>query len=240
MNIKVFFSLGFVLSLIFSLHSQTSRVLGSDVNASESGVNHIIKGGFVRVNNENVNRTYVGSPYIFEGWQLASVFDSSGKKILTQGRFNALTNELEIKYKDKIIALHADSKLISKVDLNGKIFMPSKDDKGGNTFLQVLGNQNEKITILKKYSANLHEKPYRPAISTDGPEIEVKHKAIYFLSNNNEALMHKFKPSKKGFLALVSNSEKRNKLKDFINNENISFKKDEDLMKMLKFYNSLI
>lgn len=118
-------------------------------------------------------------------------------------------------------------KLAGQTYLNG---FPEIDNYTKNTFYGFVAGNKIKL-LFKVYKTIAESRPY------NSPNVEKKferYKDYYILK---EGKMYRFKPSKKDLLNLyVSEGPK---IEEYIKKEKINFKKEEDLVKIIDFINSL-
>ncbi|MCK0125454.1 hypothetical protein MWU76_13735 [Gelidibacter sp. F2691] len=169
-----------------------------------------------------------GSIYLFKEWVLpAKVFTVDNKVINVPNiNYNAKNSFFASKMtKDSIFIFHG----INKVEAQGKRF-----DKIGDKFYEVLYTFDDHKMFLKEHIAV--EKPELHHITSTviGPGKYV-FEDKYYLFTNNELLS--FWPSKKNILDAVD-SEK-SAVNQQVKTQKWSFSKEEDIIKIFKYYDTL-
>jgi hypothetical protein len=179
----------------------------------------------------------VGSPYV-ENFRLAKIVDYNKLYLI---RYDAVNDEMQAKNdKDEIIII--DKNTIKKVTFtnNGsiyKLFDYTYKEELKRGYLKII-YEDQKISLLKKEITKFFpEKKAASSYQNDIPPIYKKMTGIHFISNKKTGFLNSF-DKKKDFLKLFS--KEKNDLEKFIKKEKVNFKKEKDLIRLIKYLNSLV
>jgi hypothetical protein len=182
-----------------------------------------------------------GTPYVFETWFPGEVFLKSKKKILVKElNYNCFDNELV--YLDpatKVI------RLINRytVDLfyikNGSdtlLFAPIEPDNDGEfLFAQVLYKGGS--VVYKLYQKEFVRANYEGGYSADRKYDQFADKSDFYFSKQDDPQFYKVKKSKKQILSVFPDA--KDEISSYIKAEKLDLKREEDVVKLLKYYDSL-
>lgn len=184
---------------------------------------------FLRVSEQSGNKI-VGSIYINEEWEQATIEDGSNKKrIKLLARFNAYHSEIEILKETDISALYPSEGL--KVLLNGKNFVPVSIQKRNKPFFaEILAQGN--YNLYKVFDIKINKAPSDAKLlnieSADRVEITFDY---YFNEDNGQV---KELPTNKRSMR----SELPSNFMEILKNKKLSARKEEDLIQLFSILNS--
>ena len=184
-----------------------------------------------------------GSAFLNEEWQLASLFDKDGKRISTvPGRMNLATNQFHFIWKEQELVA-ADDKKIALIIFHtnndssaiGTIFMKDipnlvLNKKPLTNFVQAMNMG--KCQLLKYTSRQVF--PAEDSLFGTQKRYAFKDINFYFLKTEDKVEKIK-KLSDEHILALIPEASS---FKEWINQNNLSLKKEEDVILFLDHYNS--
>jgi hypothetical protein len=177
-----------------------------------------------------------GTPLIFSNENTSLViYTNDGKAYkIPKGNYNARTNNFVSTYiKDSIFSFNNNS--IDYARLNNKRMKTYIGEDKKERFYTVF-NEGENILLLKGYFAKIVLGTFNPMtktrISNDKFTIQEK----YFISYDKENSLS-FSLKKKNILKIFD--DKKNLMIDFIKENKLSYKNENDLLKMFHKYNSL-
>lgn len=186
-----------------------------------------------------LEKTYTdikGSPYVFDDWSLGLVKMASGttyKDLLL--KYDQVANELIFQDKSGKSLGFADPvaefKLIDKSNAY-RLFragFKAVDSNSEKTFYEVLYDGS--TVLLKDPKKNIVE--HRAYNSSTAVKSIVETPAYYVLLNGT---LVKFKKDKKSILSVLGNSAQ---LEKYIQDQKINLKNDEDLAKLMLYYDSI-
>ncbi|MFL0354099.1 hypothetical protein [Xanthomarina sp. GH4-25] len=191
------------------------------------------------VTNSESSRTIKGSPYLFDSWKSTNALiytkDNKAYKFNTLN-YNVRLERFESKFsKDSILAFNP--KNIEKVVLDGRTFKRYLDNEfQRNSYFEELV-VTKSGTILRKYETAIKEGIYNPLTHQKTTDDELIIKEKYFYTADNETL--KLIQLKKSSILKTLDSDKKDALKDYAKENDLSFKNINDLRKILKYYNTL-
>lgn len=181
----------------------------------------------------------VGSPYILEKFNLASI---SGVQNSVLVRYNAEADEMEIDNGDEKIYILPKSNEYNTITLkNGMykyILTSYKDAKGLDSHGYLVEEFSENgLTLLKKEKVNFKKgKEAENSYAQDSPSKLVRAKDEFYFKNK-EGQVAAFPTSKKEIIALYPS--KKAEIEKFLKENDPSFKKEDDLVKVAKFISTL-
>jgi hypothetical protein len=182
-----------------------------------------------------------GTPYVFETWFPGEIFLKSKSKVhIKEMNYNCYDNELV--YLDPATKV---TRLINRftVDLfyimNGSdtlLFapiIPENDEEF--LFAQVLYNGGS--IVYKRYKKEFVKANYEGGYSADRKYDEFADKSDLYISRQNDEKFYKVKKSKKQILEAFPGTE--DEISSYIKAEKLDLKDEEDVIKLLKYYDSL-
>ena len=182
-----------------------------------------------------------GTPYVFETWFPGEIFLKSKSRVLVKEmNYNCYDNELV--YLDPATKV---TRLINRftVDLfyilNGSdtlIFVPIVPENDGEfLFAQVLYNGGS--MVYKRHQKEFVRANYEGGYSADRKYDEFADKSDLYISRQNDEKFYKVKKSKKQILEAFPGTE--DEISSYIKAEKLDLKDEEDVIKLLKYYDSL-
>ncbi|WP_291961436.1 hypothetical protein [Maribacter sp.] len=219
------------LILVLSSLLLTNLVFGQiNYSSEDSGTFQTgnIDSPFLRVSTSTGNKIE-GSIYLDENWNQAIITDSQSNKTTSMAKFNAYHSEIEILKDDQVSSLIPVDGL--KVFLNNRQFTPiSIQDKPKTIFAEILvDGKNE---LYKVYDIKINKAPSdAKLLSIESTDKVVITTTLYY---NKENEIIKYPASKRDIKENLS-AETINVAK----NKNLSLKKEEDIIKLFEYLNSL-
>jgi hypothetical protein len=182
-----------------------------------------------------------GTPYVFETWFPGEVFLKSKKKVLVKElNYNCFDNELV--YLDPATDV---IRLINRytVDLfyfiNGSdtlLFAPIEPDNNGEfLFAQVLYGGSS--VVYKLYQKEFVRANYEGGYSADRKYDQFADKSDLYFSKQDDPKFYKVKKARKHILTAFPDTE--DAISSFIKAEKLDLKNEEDVVRILKYYDSL-
>jgi hypothetical protein len=184
-----------------------------------------------------------GTPFFSEKWQKGSVTMKNGKKIdKLDLKIDLFNHDVIMKRPngDSIIIFAHTVDQVSLDDLNDgsvHVFKKSgsfKEAGPKDAFVEVL--YEGKYTLLAERKKTIVKASYTGAYNTGKPYDEFKDEIAYYLKKQDKNPI-KIKLSRKSVLDELENHQ--GELKSFISKENIDFKNEMDVVKVLTYYDSL-
>jgi hypothetical protein len=184
-----------------------------------------------------------GSPFFKDEWQLASLYDSNAKRIYSVPvRMNFATDEFHFMWKEQELVAGDNDKVTLIVFHNnndtssvGTIFIKNVpnlvlDRKPLTAFVQVMNLG--KLQLLKYTSRRV----YPAEDSLFGTQKRYVFKDVYFYFLKTDDKVEKIrKLDTEHVLAIMPRASA---YKNWINQNNLNFRKEEDLVLFLNYYNS--
>jgi hypothetical protein len=175
-----------------------------------------------------------GSPYLTDNFVESKIYFSADTAFSLNLRYNIYEDRFEYKKNDKVFAI-GNPKVIYKIEMLNNIFIyyVDKNNKIKNCYFRLLIEGNcslvEKMEI--RFEEKSEEKPYSGAKPAE-----------FIRLNNKYYLILRYKSPE-----LIKNvkiipeilSDKENDISNFIKKEKISAKDENDLIKLVNYYNIL-
>lgn len=187
-----------------------------------------------------------GSPYLNEDFQYGEVEINDKLALTGKMRFNAYRNEVEILEEDKNDAYYSLLKRsYIKVKIGDKpynIYQYRDNSEGIRTSYFVELNDGP-VILLFKPEAKL-KKGRAPSTSYDKyiPPTYVWSNSYYLVNKDKgdkDAIAVKVRLNKKDFLRFFDESDHEEVVESFIKSQGLKVKREEDALKLVKFYNNL-
>jgi hypothetical protein len=182
-----------------------------------------------------------GTPYVFEQWFPGEVFMKNKKRIIIEEmNYNCYDNE--VAYLDPssktvmLINRYTVDLFYLKSGVDTLVFVPIQlEEDKTPVFAQVM--YKGESSLYKRYGKEFVRANYEGAYSADRTYDEFADKSSLYLSLHNDPALKKLKKSKKQILGLFPEAE--DELSAFIKAEKLDMKNEEDLVKLLKYHDSL-
>jgi hypothetical protein len=181
----------------------------------------------------------IGSVYWIDSWLVGNITTTTGKEfknILL--KYNAFADEILFKKtpqdKDSLWAYKPQIQSFSFTHLESIwLFKPEQlPNKTEKSYLRVL--YEGKTSFLARYAKVFY--PADTQVYSNTPNNTIEGEITYFLKLTDGKLI-KVNRKKGSFLDALAHQ--KDKLKDFIKTEKIDFDKDEDIIKLLTYYETL-
>ena len=182
-----------------------------------------------------------GSPYLYEEWKKGAVLLAGTTEPLPALlNYDCVNGQLLVRMPDgqpaSLPVEAVNAFLISTDDRDDEwaFFVSDVSEKGGKTFYQVI--YNEKTVLYKHLKKHFKPADYQRAYSPNRRYDEFEWDNQLYLKRENE-IPEKIKLNAK---AIISHfPDKSKELQDFISAGKLKFKSDEDLIRIIAYYDSL-
>ena len=182
-----------------------------------------------------------GTPYLSEEWLPGQVFlKSQNRIIIKEMNYNCFENE--VAYLDpstKAVMLINKYNIDLFYLISGPdtlVFVPVQlEENKAPVFAQLL--HRGESSLYKRYEKEFIRANYEGAYSADRKYDEFADKSSLYLSTEEDPGLNKVKKSKKQFLASFPGAE--DELSAFIKTEKLDLKLEEDIIRLLRYYDSL-
>lgn len=200
----------------------------------------IMSGGDVYFNfppNALEDRKQEQNPFLFSEYKTGFVFlDENDLHKASKIKFNILTNDVEAEVNRKM--LYYDPNLIKGFIImdegQKRLFIRAKSVRSNKLeFYEVL--LNDKITVLLDRDYVLKKGNYNPALNIGNKDSYTVKQNLFLIKDGN---IVEVKKRKKQLLDLVAPYQQQ--INDMVNERQLSWSKNSDVIDMLKAYNSLL
>ncbi len=185
---------------------------------------------------DEVEKIVKGSIYLFEDWDTSSVIEVDSRKYLLKSvNYNILADQFQFKVSEDSIFVF-DNTIIGQIKLNNRKFKQfyfGLDE--GDKFCEVLF-EGENSSLIKRHGVKFDQAQPNPLMLKDITDKYVK-TAKYYLIDNDTKTITSVKLKKKSLAAIFKG--KSSDIESYVKNNKLSFKKENDLKKIFKYYNSL-
>lgn len=236
MSLKLGFLLGFWLMAYSALDAQP---LPGNMAGAGTGINlsdHMLILDSKKNMDVEPEEIIGGTPYLIETFTTGDVYSNKGKFAAVPMRYNIYADYIEFKEKDVTYIL-APGPDIKKVNLGDYHFVVEKYQVKGKTQLGYFTLLDSgKVMLMSKKMVTFRGKQEPKAIETAGtPARYTRSSDEYHYKIANGALI-KVSSIKK---MIESFPDKQEELKQFASQEKISPKNESELVKLVRYYNSL-
>ncbi|MGB5418061.1 hypothetical protein [Algibacter sp.] len=238
---KVFLLIGALVTMCS--YSQSSEIIGSGSSASNMYGGVQVSSGSnsgVWIKSTASNSKVEGSYYLFNNWANSASFyllGNEGYKI-PNVNFNVRFNRFEANMsddasKDSIFAFNSQS--VKKVVVGSKEFVKKQvSGKGANYFLEMI-QEGDKLSLLKSYDASISPGTINPMTQQKMKADKIEIKSNFYVEKNGS--LEEVRLKKSTVLKLMA--DKKVEIKEFLGDNDISFKNDADIKKIFSYYNSI-
>lgn len=223
------FLLYFLLLLIGNTNQLQSQVIELANN------NNAWSKIFITNRSININ-SQIGSPFINSNWQLANIVTLEDRSEILQVpvRIDVKFNLIEINHEEKVKVLHCSNTYSVEIVMNGEKYYSNKalGIKEPEGFYKVI--YTNKSSLLCFYSSKVVEGAYNPVLSAGIKEDKMIVESTYYISQNGK--LTKLENSRK---KLFKQFENQPEVAQYIKDQRIMPKAEVDLVKLLRFIDSL-
>jgi len=231
----------YFLTVHLGFSQETKPISPINTPLTNNNVNFSMPGSFIWTYKSNsAPTTVLGSNYLFNNWfNSASIYTIEKKGYKISGiNFNVKYNRFEARLSDvskKDSTFVFSSTNIDKVVIGNQEFVKIEfKGKGPNYFIEVV-QQGHKVSLLKSYSTRLIVGASNPMTKEKILDDKIIIIPTYYIERNGQ--LEEAKLKKSSMLKLMS--DKKSDLKEFLKNNKISFKKEDDIKKLFIYYNSI-
>lgn len=192
-------------------------------------------GDYMRVYEIPLVSGLAGTPYLNEKWQKADITLLHDDLLIKDipVKINVRNNWLEVNLKGKVYLLDADDiySLFLKGNNDAFITTNALDKNGPSGFFKVI--YNDKSSLLCFYSTSIKQANYVPAFDAGEQDDKIIIEKTYYAFINGQLIELEKKRQK--FTQQFNLNEE---MDAFFRNNRINPKKEQDLIKFLKYYDS--
>ena len=200
--------------------------LGVNIGSTPQGINFM----------GEIDPKLKGSPYLFEGWAKGSVVLEDGKSYNDLGLMYDVLADRVI-FKSDIGKMQAFTVRVKEFTIDTdkgqhtfRSGFPAIDGGSDRSYYQVLAEGNTKL--LKRTTKQITE-AIEPGAITMSKKLQDNIK--YYVLIDNKIV--RVKKDKKAILALLKN--KSAELENYISSNKLNFKNEDDIVKLVNYYNRL-
>ncbi|HAG15375.1 MAG TPA: hypothetical protein DCG69_02470 [Bacteroidales bacterium] len=236
---KLFFGL-FMAAFALNAHAQTEGfIFEGDLSIKTTGA-------FLKLQGENITdvknfleqKGVKGSPYLMDEFVDGFVVTNTNIKYINVPlRYNLFNEEIEFRKDESVLALQNPNDYRA-VSIGNQLFiyssyLSSTTIRSG--YFEVLNNQKN-LLLLKRYGVELLDPiPTRGYVEAKPAEFK-KLLARYYLRFDESPAQEI--TNQKAFISMFG--EKRQFILDLIDKEQLKFKKEADLVRIVQYYNSIL
>lgn len=181
-----------------------------------------------------------GNLYLYKSWNNSGkIYFSDKVYILKSFNYNIYSDRFEIKLtEDSVFIINPGN--VKMILINDKIFKRYLDQEfQRNIYFEEIIDFKE-FKLLKKLGVIIREGTLDPLTKVKIQPDRFLRKDSYYLKNNENDDLEKIKLNKSKIISLINdNQDVINNVKQFAKKNKLSYKKIDDVNKILEFYNSL-
>lgn len=180
--------------------------------------------------------TVEGSPYLHDSFIAGEVHFEKGKPATVPMRYNIYRDYMEYQQQGQTYVLDPSGR-IKKVTINDVVFLVEKyENKGKATFGYFTLLDSGKVSLLTKQVVIFHEQKEPKALESDVTPAKYARAANAFYFKTTGGVITKIENLKKFVSGLP---DKQDEVMQFAKAEKLSTRKEDELKKLIQFYNSL-
>jgi hypothetical protein len=180
--------------------------------------------------------TVEGSPYLNDSFISGEVHFEKGPPSAVPVRYNIYRDYMEYEQQGKVYVLDPSSR-IKKVTINELVFLVEKyENKGKGTFGYFTLLDSGKVSLFTKQVVIFHEQKEPKALESGVTPAKYARAANAFYFKTHNGIITKIDNLKKFVSGLP---DKQNEVMQFAKAEKLSTRKEDELKKLIQFYNSL-
>ena len=200
--------------------------------------NNLNLDGIRDVNNRN-QPLVDGSPYLFKNWNNKSkIYYDNRVYVINNFNYNIYSERFEAKLSEDSILIINPRNIIS-ILINEKTFGRYLDPEfQRNSYFEELVKINDDYLFLKKYIVAIKEGPRNPLTKEKMANDYLVKSEIFYMCDLKDNTLKKVKLKKSAIESLFK-TENLNSLNKFIKNNRLKYNDVNDIVKIIKYYNSL-
>lgn len=214
----------------------TTLFIGATLNTIAQSFKVTLPPGYNRIIQTEGLAGVDGSQYLSDEWTLGNITMSDTMNIgPIKLRFNAYKGEMHFLDDNTEYSIGAPEKITSIVMGGRKFIYASYPDKNvtKNNFFEVLAEGKTELLIL--YYIERIPSNYNPTMDTGEKNDRLRLAEKIFIKSGDNIIEH----DKKGKKLIAALGEKSEQVIKHVEEEDLSFKKKEDLIKIINFVNSV-
>lgn len=220
-------------SCIYGLSAQSNMRLSSKLNTNNGGTSELVD----KIGKKETSSA-TGSPYILDTFVLSNISNATDMMLV---KYNAYSDEMEVDKGDGKITTLPKQDDFNTITLKTGTVYKLVDFKNSDN-LDTKGYMVEKvtlngITLLKKEKINLipEKQPMNGYGSYVPPRYDRQSDEYYLLLKNGKVVL--FPKNKKKLQELFP--EQKEKIDSYLKENDLSFKKENDMVKLTQFLSTL-
>ncbi|MBS3807998.1 MAG: hypothetical protein KGY60_10880 [Bacteroidales bacterium] len=224
--------------VLLMLLISVSGLLAQDIDQ----MNELLRNYQVEINQ---NRSFLeervdGTPYLTEDYVTSQIYFKEKKKPLhTELRYNVYSDEFEFVRSGRLFAI-SNKEQIDSIEYQGKEFVYGEYTDGSGSIYEAFMHRMVKgdCALYKIYRVEFYEaEPPRTGYDEYKPPRFEEEDPLYCLKMEDDARPREIESFRRGkFLNRFGSLEPE--LKRYIKDQNIRLRKEEDLIRFLRYYNA--
>ena len=239
-----------VMSIVLAVAAQPGTIVPANIRA----INNIERLTYLNstAGNEMIygvpvpEGKVIGDTYLHREWKRSAILLYAGEKLI-EGfpvRYDIRTDELEVKTSGGIKALEGRNvrsfTWIDSLRTEPYFFINAKEFKNEGVqmagFMEVL--VDGKLPLLKKINISIKKADYNVALSVGSRDDKILKQPAYFVFSEKVGELKEIPGSKKKLMPVFQT--KAEEMEKYIGANDLSVKKEEDLIKIITHYNRLL
>ncbi|MGB1211113.1 MAG: hypothetical protein ACPG41_06795 [Lacinutrix venerupis] len=230
------------LTLLITLTSYSQGSANPMQNLSGPAASNDFRNAFDAVNSRGQwmtsswKTTVKGTPLALEDNCNLVIFTKDDKVYkIENGNYNAKLDKLVTEYTKDSIYVFGD-KNIAHAKLDNVVLRKFNDTESNKSRFHFVLSQGEKLTLTKAYFSTIKEGTIN--VMTKLKETSDKYilNDDYYISKDNSTV-EKIRLKKKHLLNVMSDAKKE--IADYVKRNDLSYKEEDDVIKIIKYYNTL-
>ncbi|RIA10482.1 hypothetical protein OE09_2347 [Flavobacteriaceae bacterium MAR_2010_72] len=188
------------------------------------------------VYNKELKTPVDGSPYLYDTWfNQSKVYFRDKVYNISSFNYNVYSDRFEAKLsKDSVLIINPEG--VNKVVINNKTFERYYDPETQlNSYFEQLIKFNN-YWLLKKYTKKVKSGSVNPLTKQKLTNDALVQDEVFYLSNENKLKVIKLNKSD---IQSLFKKEHLEHVKNFVKNQGLNYKDEDDIKKIITYYNSL-
>lgn len=227
-----------VFLVFFTYFSNAQDAVRSEGSSEAKDIGRDIASNGVWIKSNDNLTEIKGSQYLFDSWfNDAKLYIDKKVYHVMNFNFNVMNQRFEAKIsEDSVLIMNTGN--ISRIVIRDKIFDKFVlEDNASNPLFEVIGRFDNSI-LLKKYDLIIKEGSFNPMTQKMIRPSEYIIKEMYFVSDLDGTNVKKTKLKKSTILELFDEN-KQDKVKEYADENHLSFKEENDVQRIFQYTNSL-
>jgi hypothetical protein len=232
----------FIFSALFSILLYAQDNLGgmalSNPQSSYVQIIGLSSDRLREVYNNKINEKVDGSPYLYKSWiNHSKIYSKDKVYVINSFNYNIFSERFEAKLSEDSVFI-IDPSMIKKISINNKIFARYLDPEfqRNSYFEEIIDFKGNRL--LKKYTIRKQEGSVNPLTKVKLTNDILIQGEDFYICNTADRELKKIKLKKSSVLSYIDKNYS-DKVKEYVKENRLNYKRVADLKVIFQFYNNL-